>query len=132
MFHNNILKRGVRHRPADTKVGEERGGGGAPGIRVDIPLQPVMQADHGEVTADGPTHGGPQWTCSLCRIPAGSGGCPKEAVTPREAGSWQDLWPCGGPTLVHFIPEGLHSVEGTHTSSPWEGFMLEKFTEVHI
>lgn len=81
MFHNSILKRGLRDNP---------------------------------------------------RTPAGAGGCPNEVVTPWEAGSWQDLWSHGVPTLEQFIPEGLHSVEGTHASSPWEGSMLEKFTEEHL
>ena len=47
---------------------------------------------------------------------------PKEAVTSwREAhdgaGSWQDLWPCGGPTLEQPVPEGLHPMESTHTGA---------------
>ena len=32
-----------RNNPADTKVSEEGGGGGAPGARVEIPLQPVVK-----------------------------------------------------------------------------------------
>ena len=41
------LERGVRicerNNPADTKVSEEGGGGGAPGARAEIPLQPVVK-----------------------------------------------------------------------------------------
>ena len=33
----------MRHSSADTKVSEEGGGGGAPGARAEIPLQPVVQ-----------------------------------------------------------------------------------------
>jgi len=40
-------ERGVRicesNNSADTKVSEEAGGGGAPGTRAEIPLQPVMK-----------------------------------------------------------------------------------------
>ncbi|CAM9633173.1 unnamed protein product, partial [Bubo scandiacus] len=40
-------KRGVRicerNNPADTKVSEEGGGGGIPGAREEIPLQPMVQ-----------------------------------------------------------------------------------------
>ena len=41
------LERGVRicerNNSADTKVSEEGGGGGAPGARAEIPLQPVVK-----------------------------------------------------------------------------------------
>ncbi|GAB0205507.1 acid sphingomyelinase-like phosphodiesterase 3b [Grus japonensis] len=42
------LERGVRrcerNSPADTNVSEEGGGGGAPGARAEIPLQPLEKA----------------------------------------------------------------------------------------
>ncbi|KAJ7406680.1 protein pxr1-like [Pitangus sulphuratus] len=42
-----VAARGVRlcerNNSADTKVSEERGGGGVPGTGVEIPLQPVVQ-----------------------------------------------------------------------------------------
>jgi len=43
--------------------------------------------------------------------------CPKEAVSPWRAragaGSCQDLWTHGGPTLEQSVPEALHPMEGT-------------------
>ena len=35
------VRRCERNNPADPQVSEEGGGGGAPGIRAEIPLQPV-------------------------------------------------------------------------------------------
>ena len=47
MLHNRNWKRGVRicerNNSADTEVGEEGGGGGAPGTRAEIPLQPMVK-----------------------------------------------------------------------------------------
>ena len=67
-------ERGVRkcerNNSADTKVSEEGGGGGAPGARAEIPLQPVVQTmvmqvvslrpmeDHGGVAIHTAAHGG--------------------------------------------------------------------------
>ena len=33
----------MRNNSADTKIGEEEGGGGAPEARAEIPLQPMMK-----------------------------------------------------------------------------------------
>ena len=37
------VRRCERNNSADTKVSEEGGGGGAPGTRAEIPLQPVVK-----------------------------------------------------------------------------------------
>ena len=68
-------ERGVRkcerNNSAGTRVSEEGGGGGAPGARAEIPLQPVVQTmvmqvvslrpmeDHGGVAIHTAAHGGP-------------------------------------------------------------------------
>ena len=72
------LERGVRtckrNNPADTKVSEEGGGGGAPGARAEIPLQPVVKTMVRQAVPLQPRE-----------VHGGTGGCPKEAVTPWEA-----------------------------------------------
>ena len=49
-----------RHNPADTKVSEEGGGGGASGTRAEIPLQPMMKTTVKQVVLLHPMefHGG--------------------------------------------------------------------------
>jgi len=87
------LKRGLRLCGRNSLTGQRRKrAGGAPGARAEVPLQPMEQTMVGQAVPC--SHAGP-W----CRSPPEARGCPKEAVTPwgahTEAGSWQDLWPCG-------------------------------------
>ena len=42
-WNSSSWERGVRNSPADTKVTEEGGGGGAPGAGADITLQPLEE-----------------------------------------------------------------------------------------
>jgi len=61
---------------------------------------------------------------------------PWEACT--GAGSWQDLWTHGGPTLEWLVPEGLCPMgrptleQFVRNCSLWVGFTLEKFMEHYI
>ena len=96
------MRRCERDNSADTKVREEGGGGGAPGARAEIPLQPVVKTMVRQAVPLQPMEG-LQWSRyppAACGGPhAGAGGCPKEAVTLWKAhagaGSWQDLWTHG-------------------------------------
>ncbi|CAM9274818.1 unnamed protein product [Bubo scandiacus] len=79
-------KRGVRicerNNSADTKVSEEGGGGGAPGTRAEIPLQPVVKTTVRQAVPLHPwrltveqnppaAHGGPH---------TGAGGCAQRTL----------------------------------------------------
>ena len=78
------MRKCERDNPADSKVNEEGGGGGAPGTGADIPLQPmektmVMQGVPLEPMED---HGGADLHTAACGGPhARAGGCTlKEAA----------------------------------------------------
>ncbi|PKU43609.1 suppression of tumorigenicity 5 protein isoform x4 [Limosa lapponica baueri] len=91
-----------RNNPADTKVSEEGGQGDAPGVRAEIPLQPVVKTMVRQAVPMQPMVP-PWWSIyppAVCGAPrTRAGGCPKDAVTLWEAragaGSWQDLWTHG-------------------------------------
>ncbi|KAM9590897.1 uncharacterized protein ACIBXB_005933 isoform 2-T2 [Morphnus guianensis] len=88
-----------RNKPADTKVSEERGGGGAPGARAEIPCG----EDHGEAGCPPAVHGGPRWSryppCSPWRTPCRSRWVPEGGCDPVGTPRWSrllagpaDLW----------------------------------------
>lgn len=83
MLHSSIWERGVRkherNKSADTKDTGEAEGGGAPGTRAKVPLQPMMQTMVRQVVPPEPR--GSQW---IRYAPAGS---------PRQALCWS-RWLC--------------------------------------
>ncbi|GAB0205849.1 acid sphingomyelinase-like phosphodiesterase 3b [Grus japonensis] len=91
------LERGVRrcerNNSADTKVREE-GGGGAPGTRAEIPLQPLEK------------------TMVRQAVP----------LQPMEVHGEADihLQPMEDPTLEQSVPEGLHPMGQTHAGAVGE------------
>ncbi|KAK4810940.1 hypothetical protein QYF61_013348 [Mycteria americana] len=120
LLRNSSWERGVRicerNNSADTKVSEEGGGGGAPGTGAEIPLQHVVKTMVKQVVPLQPmeVHSGADIHTAACGGPhARAGGyAPKEVVIPWRAcagaGSWQDLWPCGGdPTLEQVFCKDL-------------------------
>jgi len=72
----------------DTKVSEKAGGGGAPAVGAEVPLQLVVKTMVRQVVP-----------LQSMEVHSGAGGCPKESVTSwgacAGAGSWQDLWTRG-------------------------------------
>ncbi|GAB0181680.1 EH domain-containing protein 4 [Grus japonensis] len=139
------VRRCERNSPADTKVSAEGGGGGTPGTRAEIPLQPmektmVRQAvslqpmeDDGGAEIPPVARGGPH---------TGAGGCPKEAVTPWKAhagaSSLQDLWTRGerSPHQGRFAGRTCDLMGDPRWSSlflkvctPWEGPTLEQLVK---
>ncbi|GAB0209984.1 acid sphingomyelinase-like phosphodiesterase 3b [Grus japonensis] len=105
LLHNSSQKRGVRicerNNSADTKVSEEGGGGGAPGTRAKIPLQPMVKTMVKQAVPLQPmeVNSGADIHPAACGGPhTGAGGCAlKEAVTlwredlTLEQVCWQDL-----------------------------------------
>ncbi|KAK4810783.1 hypothetical protein QYF61_008755 [Mycteria americana] len=102
LLRNSSQKRGVRicerNNSADIKVSEEGGGGGAPGARPEIALQPVVKTMVRQVVPLQPMEvsSGADVHPAVCGGPhARAGGCPTEAVTlwraRTGAGSWKDL-----------------------------------------
>lgn len=115
---------------ADTQVSAEGGTGSATGARAETPSQPGVQT---VVCSSAPSaQGGPWWSRdppAACGGPhTGAGGCLKEAGTPWEAGScqdlwtggeekvcWQDLWSCEEHKLEQSVPDRLPPMGMTHT-----------------
>ncbi|RMC16118.1 hypothetical protein DUI87_08327 [Hirundo rustica rustica] len=141
------LERGVRicerNSPADTKISEGRGGGGAPAARAEIPLLLAWEVHSGagihlQLTED--------------HVNVHKGNCDPMGAHAAE-GSWQDLRPCGerSPPWSRFAGRTCDPVGDPHWSrlflkdctlwkghmvakfmkncSPWEGLALQKFME---
>lgn len=105
-------ERSKRNSPVGTKVSEGRGG--TPGTRVEIPLHPTMNDDHGKAGCSHVTHKGPWWSryspVAWGRPHSGTGGCPKEAVT---------LWEfCAGEGLLAGLVLSLAS-QGQLSTELW-------------
>jgi len=134
-----------RNNSAMPKVSAEGGAGGAPGAGAEVPLQPMEQTmvrqavplQPMEVHEGAKTHLQPREDPTPEQGDVPEGGCgpveiPRwsrllaELVDPwrekpvLEQVCWQDLWPHGGPTLEQSVPDGLHSVEGTHAGAVHE------------
>ncbi|KAK4832385.1 LOW QUALITY PROTEIN: hypothetical protein QYF61_022240 [Mycteria americana] len=155
------VERGVRicerNNSSDTKVSEEGGGGGVPGVRAEIPLRSVVKTMVRQAVPLQPMVEQIS-TCSLWRTPRQSRWRPpKEVVALWEAhagaDSWQDLWthgersPCqsrssgktcdlmGGPRWSSLFLKDCTLWKGPmleqfmKNCSPWEGLTLEKFME---
>ncbi|KAJ7422343.1 hypothetical protein BTVI_14644 [Pitangus sulphuratus] len=136
---DNVFKKEMR----DTQVSEEGGGGGALGIRSEIPLQLVVQA---MVRQNVPLQ-------PMEEPHTRAGGSPKEAVTPCEAragaSSWQELWIhgersrfddrtsdlmgnpcCSSLFLKDYTSWKRRTLEQfLKNCSPWEEFMMKKFVK---
>ncbi|KAK4830792.1 hypothetical protein QYF61_013625, partial [Mycteria americana] len=137
-------EKNVRNNSADTKVREEGGGGGAPGTGAEIPLQPmvktmgrkVVPVQPMEVIGGADIHLQPvedptlkQADMPWRKLQPVENPCQRRllagTVAPGEEPTlekvfWQDLWPCGGPTLEQSVPEGLHPVERTRAGTVLE------------
>ena len=123
-----------RTNSADTKVSEEGDGGGAPGTRADIPLQPLEQTMVRQAVPQQPmeVHGGAE--IHLHPVEGGphtgEGGCLKEAVAPwgacAGAGSWQDLWTCSerSPRWSRFAVRARDPMGNPR----WSGLFLKGYT----
>ncbi|KAM9591242.1 uncharacterized protein ACIBXB_006115 [Morphnus guianensis] len=142
-----LEERGVRicerNNPADTKVSEEGGGGGAPGAEAEIPLQPVVKTmvrqvvplQPMEVNGGADIHLQPLEDPTPEQVDVPDGGCdpirrPRwSRFSGRTCNTTGDpLWsspflkdctPWKGPMLEQFMKN----------CSPWEGPTLEKFME---
>jgi len=123
-------------------VREEGGGGGAPGTRAEIPLQPIVKTMVTQVVPLQPMddHGGADVHTASCGGPhAGACGYALKAITAcreptlgqapvRNCGPWRGAHEeagflagtvvCEGPMLEYSISEGLYL---------WKGPMLEQF-----
>ena len=80
-----------RNSPADTKVSEEVGGGGAPDAGAKIPLA-AQREDHGEAGCPRAAHGEDHGE-------ADSHLQPMEDPTPEHMDAWRRRCSCGKPTL---------------------------------
>ncbi|KAM9590860.1 uncharacterized protein ACIBXB_005909 [Morphnus guianensis] len=141
---NSSWKRGVRickrNNSADTKVSE---GGGAPGARAEIPLQPMVKTvvrqavplQPMEVHSGADIHLQPVEDPTLEQVDVPEGGCDAMEIPHWSRFLAGPVTPWIGPTLELSIPEGLHPVERTHAGAvrgelqPVEGPTLEKFVE---
>ncbi|KAK4810779.1 hypothetical protein QYF61_008751, partial [Mycteria americana] len=116
MLRNGSWERGVRKRErnnhADTKVREEGRGGGAPGTRAEILLQPVVKTMVRQVVPLQPmeVHSGADIHPAACGGPqARAGGCAlKEAVIPWRAHAGAGF--LAGPVTLFGDPDGTLSV----------------------
>jgi len=126
---NSILQqeRGVgiceRNNSADTKVGEEEGGGGA---GAEIPLQPMEKTMVRQAVALKPmeVHSGSDLHLQTVEDPM-----PEQVDVPEEgcdlwracagADSWQDLWTCGekSPRWSRFAGSTCDPVGRTHAGA---------------
>ena len=130
--------------PADSKDNEAGRGGGAPGTRAEIPLQPmektmvkqvVLQPTENHYEAD-------NHTTACGGLHTGASGCIlKKAVIlwrlHTAAGSWQELWPMErSPHRSRFSGRSCDPVGDPHCSSSFlkgctlrKGPMLENFVK---
>jgi len=113
LLWNNNRERGVRrcerNNSADTKVSEKGGGGGPPGIRAEIPLQPMEKTMVRQTVLLQPVEFPVEqiYTCSPGRTPHQSRWMPKGGCDPM-----------GSPCCSKLLPEPL---------DPWrEEPMLEQ------
>ncbi|KAJ7413319.1 suppression of tumorigenicity 5 protein isoform x4 [Pitangus sulphuratus] len=120
-----------RNNSADTKVSEGEGGG-TPGAREEIPLQPVVKTMVRQAVP-----------LKLMEVHSGASECSKEAMTlweaHTEAGSWKDLWTHGERSLCwsRFSGRTCDPVGVPCWSSLflkdctlWKGPMLEKHSHL--
>ena len=98
----------MRNSSADTKVSEEGGGGGAPGARAEIPLQPVVKTMVRQAVP-------------LQAMEVNDGADvhlqPMEDPTLEQVDARQRLWPCGKP-----VPEQAPGRTCGERSLRWSRF----------
>ncbi|GAB0209072.1 epimerase family protein SDR39U1 [Grus japonensis] len=122
------VRRCERNNFADTKVSEEGGGGGAPGTRAKIPLQPMektMVKQAGplqpmEVDGGADIHLQPMEDSTLEQVEAPEGDC-----DPMGSPRWSRL--LAGPVDPWRAHTGAGLLAGPVT--PWKGPTLEQFVK---
>ncbi|GAB0206670.1 hypothetical protein GRJ2_003132600 [Grus japonensis] len=132
LLHNCSWKRGVRicerNNSADTKVSEEGRGGGTPGTRAEIPLQPMVKTMVRQVVPLQPmeVHGGADIHLQSMEDPMPEQvDAPKGGCDPVESPHWsRPLGPhCDsmerGAHVGAGLLAGLVTLWGTHAGAVW-------------
>lgn len=127
-----------RHNSADTKASKEGGGGAAPGVGAEIPLQPVVKTMERQLWPCSPWSG----ACGACQCRWKSKGSfdphgkPVMQQTPgRKRGAGPGAGLLSGlvtlrlPTLEQPVPKGLHTVAWTHTGAQED---LQSMGRAHV